>query len=212
MDRVMKRLLPTLVAVVAGVTTLLGYLIPYGPFLSLRDLLVRWAAVVAAFAFILGFFNVLRVHLARVVEGRPGWGYSLSLLFGLLLSLVITVAGLTAEPARVLGDWWFQYVLFPLQATAAGLVAFALAMGAFRLVRHRRRGETLLFLVTVLVVLIGTVALPGPVGAVLGGLRRWWLGVPAMAGMRGVLIGVGLGTLVVGLRVLVGMDRPHSDV
>jgi len=32
----------------------------------------------------------------------------------------------------------------------------------------------------------------------------------AIAGMRGLLLGVGLGTLAAGLRVLSGVDRPYG--
>jgi len=212
MERFTRRILPTAVAVVAGVVTLLGYLIPYGPLPFLRDEMVRWALVVAAFAFILGFFNVLQVHLARLTSREPGRGYSLVLVLTALASLVITAAGLRMAPARAFSDWWFNYVLFPLQAAAAGLVAFVLAVAGFRMVRYRRSAETLFFLAAALIVLLGTVSMPGVAGRWLSGLRQWWMDVPALARMRGLLIGVGLGTLVVGLRVIVGMDRPHSDV
>ena len=35
--------------------------------------------------------------------------------------------------------------------------------------------------------------------------------VPASAGTRGLLIGVSLGTLIVGVRVLLGQDRSFRD-
>ncbi|HEY75639.1 MAG TPA: hypothetical protein G4O00_05590 [Thermoflexia bacterium] len=212
MERFGKRILPTAVAVGAGVLTLLGYLLPVPPFTTVRDEMVQWAVIVAAFAFILGFFNVLRVHLGRLARRASGWGYSLVLILTALISLLITAAGLVAEPARAASDWWFGYVLYPLQAAAAGLVAIVLAFSAFRLLRHRRSAETLFFLVAALVVLLGTTPLPGVIGERLAALRQWWMEVPAMAGMRGFLIGVGLGTLLMGLRVITGMDRPHSDV
>ncbi len=212
MERFTKRVLPTAVAIGAGVLTLLGYLFPIAPFVGVRDEMVRWAVIVAAFAFILGFLNVLRVHLGRLASRAPGWGYSLVLILTALVSLLVTAAGLATGSARAMSDWWFAYVLYPLQAAAAGLVAIVLALSAFRLLRHRRSAETVFFLVAALIVLVGTTPLPGALGERLALLRQWWMDVPAMAGMRGFLIGVGLGTLLVGLRVVVGMDRPHSDV
>jgi len=212
MERLTKRILPTAVAVGAGIVTLAGYLVPYGPLAQLRDQIVGWAVIVAAFAFVLGFFNLLGVHLARLTRRKPGWPYSVALILTALVSLVVTAAGLLTPRLRLFSDWWFGYVLFPLQASAAGLVAFALSMAAFRLMRSRRSAWGLWFLLTALVVLLGTVPLPHPIGGLLADLREWWMGVLALAGMRGLLIGVGLGTLVMGLRVLVGLDRPHSDV
>lgn len=209
MDRLVKRIFPTAVAVGTGLLVLSGYLLPV-PFLaSARDELIRWAVIIAAFAFILGFFNLLRVHSRRA--GKPGGGYSAILILAALVSLILTMVALLIPSLRFLGDWWFRYVLSPLQATVAGLIAFVLAVAAFRLFRHRREAGVLVFLVTALIVLLGTLPLPAPVGDPLVSLRIWWMNVPAMAGMRGLLIGVGLGILLVGLRVLTGSDRPYSE-
>jgi hypothetical protein len=209
MDRLVKRILPTSIAVGTGLLVLLGYLLPVPPLASVRDELIRWAVIIAAFAFILGFFNLLRVHSGRA--RKPGGIYSVILILTALTSLVLTLAALLIPSLRFLGDWWFRYVLSPLQATVAGLIAFVLAVAAFRLLRHRREAGVLVFLVAALVVLLGTLPLPAPAGNWLANLRTWWMNVPAMAGMRGLLIGVGLGVLLVGLRVLTGSDRPYSD-
>lgn len=209
MDRLTKRILPTSVAVGTGLLVLLGYLLPVPLLASVRDELIRWAVIIAAFAFILGFFNLLRVHSERA--RKPGGIYTVILILTALVSLGLTLAALLLPSLRFLGDWWFRYVLSPLQATVAGLIAFVLAVAAFRLLRHRREAGVLVFLVAALVVLLGTLPLPAPIGNWLVPLRMWWVNVPAMAGMRGLLIGVGLGTLLIGLRVLTGSDRPYSD-
>jgi hypothetical protein len=35
--------------------------------------------------------------------------------------------------------------------------------------------------------------------------------VPTLAGVRGILLGVALGTIATGLRVLMGAERPYTD-
>lgn len=209
MGRLMKQIVPTTVAVGAGLLVLLGYLFPQSLLATVRDELVRWAVILAAFAFILGFFNLLRVHLART-RTREGI-YSLVLILAALASLGLTSAALFLPPLRFLGDWWFRYVLSPLQATVAGLVALVLAVAAVRMVRRRREWGALAFLLTALIVLLGTRPLSLPFTDRLANLRAWWMNVPVTAGVRGLLIGVGLGTLLVGLRLLTGSDRPYSD-
>lgn len=209
MERLVKRIFPTAIAVGTGLLVLLGYLLPVPPLPSVRDELIRWAVIIAAFAFILGFFNLMRVHSGRV--RKPGGIYSVVLILTALVSLALTLAALLIPSLRFLGDWWFRYVLSPLQASVAGLIAFVLAVAAFRLLRHRREAGMLVFVVAALVVLLGTLPLPAPAGNWLVSLRTWWVNVPAMAGMRGLLIGVGLGVLLIGLRVLIGSDRPYSD-
>ncbi len=209
MDRLTKRILPASIAIGAGILVLLGYLFPHPLLATVRDELVRWAVIIAAFAFILGFFNLLRVHLGR--SGKSGGIYSILLVLTALVSFGLTIIALLVPALRSLGDWWFRYVLSPLQATVAGLVAFVLAVALFRLVRHRREVGVFIFLITALIVLLGTLPVPALLGDRMVALRTWWMNAPAMAGMRGLLIGVGLGTLLIGLRVLFGADRPYSD-
>ncbi len=214
MERLTKQILPMIIAIAAAVLTLTGYLTPYQ---ELTVLMVRWAAIVAAFALLLGFLNVLQVHFLRLAGRKQGFGArlnSLALLLAALVSLLVTGAGLLVnlDLLRRLSDWWFGFVLLPLQAGAAALVAFALALAAFRLVRGRRNLWVLPFLASALVVLVGTAPLPEPLAVPLTHLRAWWVETLALPGMRGLLIGVGLGTLVMGVRILIGMDRPHSDV
>jgi hypothetical protein len=49
------------------------------------------------------------------------------------------------------------------------------------------------------------ISLPGLVE-----LRYWIAQVPAMAGARGLLLGIGLGIVATGLRILIGSDRPYG--
>jgi hypothetical protein len=65
------------------------------------------------------------------------------------------------------------------------------------------------FLCTAILVLLGQV----PVWnlTVFQDVRDWIMRVPAMAGMRGILLGVALGITATALRVLIGADRPSSD-
>jgi hypothetical protein len=41
--------------------------------------------------------------------------------------------------------------------------------------------------------------------------REWILTVGSLGGARGILLGVALGTIVVGVRLLLGIDRPYAD-
>jgi hypothetical protein len=59
--------------------------------------------------------------------------------------------------------------------------------------------------------LLASATLPfGEIGALNDFLRPWFQHVLAMGGARGILLGVALGTLTTGLRVLFGVERPYG--
>jgi hypothetical protein len=217
MSKLVKQWIPSLLfATIPGLVVLLGYLFPgrlliqyRGRVVEWRDVLVEWAVIVAAFAFLLGIFNILRVHGGRIGHRRQGWPYSLVLLLVLVVAWIPPLLPVGIPGQETLDRAVFDYVISPVGASLAALVVFTLALAAFRLLRVRRGAGAVLFLLTVVVVLLGSVPFIGLEW--LAGIRDWIINVPGMAGMRGLLLGVALGTVITALRVLVVSERPHSE-
>jgi hypothetical protein len=173
--------------------------------------LIDTVVIVAAIALFLGLLNVLRVHL-QIIRRQPSDRlYSLVLIAAML---VVLVAGLPilpnqpSGPSQPLVQWIFEYIQAPIQASLSGLLVFFVMTAAYRLLRARNV-ESALMLITALLVLAGQTAV-GLV-PVLPEIRDWILDVPAMAGVRGILLGVALGALLTGIRLLLGVERPYSD-
>jgi uncharacterized membrane protein len=92
-----------------------------------------------------------------------------------------------------------------------GLLAVTLLYAAIRLLRRRTDLMSIVFLISAALILLGTATLPFGNVPILGTLVRPWVTqVLAVGGARGILIGVALGTLTTGLRVLFGSDRPYG--
>lgn len=91
------------------------------------------------------------------------------------------------------------------------VLAIILLFAGIRLFRRRLDLFSFVFWITAILVLLGTAPfffsgqLP-----FLGQVRTLIAQIPAAAGARGILIGVSLGIVVTGLRILVGSDRPYS--
>lgn len=202
------RILSTVVAMSVGALVFADFFIEASALEALGLYLVRTASVVAAFALVLGMVNVLTVHLGKMYGREKGWLYSVVLLGALLFTLA--VGFLTGGPASTYVQALFDNVLFPLEATLFSLLAFFLLTAAYRAFRVKSF-ETGLFVAFGILVLLGQV----PVGAMLWDqlpvIKDWVLDVPALAGARGILLGVALGTAATGLRVLLGLDRPYLD-
>jgi len=228
MKRLVTAIIPSAITILAIGFTLATYLLP--ALAGLRPLLVELAVIVAAFAMLLGVVNVLHVHGTNILR-RRGWFYSLVLLLSfvgvLLVALFDLVLSLNRVPAAALAQQAtsgtamtlvYQYILIPIQASLTALLPFFLAFAAYRTLRMRRTvGSTLgalVFLVTAMLVLLGQLPLSNLPPVVYDNLRTARdaiIGLWAMAGMRGILLGVALGIVATALRVLIGADRPSSD-
>jgi len=221
MSSLIKRWIPTLLfTVLPGLVVLAGYLLPSNQTLvDFRHELVEWAVIVAAFAFLLGVFNILRVHGRQVFRRRQGWFYSLVLLFAMVAAAtppttqaILEVVRPDSPVHKTLEDatsTLFNYTISPLGASLAALLVFTLTLAAFRLLRTRRSAGTVFFLLVVALVLLGTTPLIGLEW--LADVRDWIVNVPGMAGMRGLLLGVALGTIITALRVFLTIERPYSE-
>lgn len=196
----------TVVAISAGILTLIGYFIPGLEFLS--DTLINWAVVLAGFALILGMVNLLSIHLGRLRAQKPGSIYSLVVILAFAVTLILVgVTTPTGGPAM----WIFDYITIPVEASLMAILVVTLGYSSMRLLRRRSGLLPVIFVSTVLLVLIGL----APIYAfgdlpVLSSIRAWIAQVPAMAGARGILLGVALGTVATGLRILIGADRPYG--
>ncbi|MEJ5311740.1 MAG: hypothetical protein WHX52_18410 [Anaerolineae bacterium] len=202
-----KRFLPTIVAMLVGILVLLGYLVPLKFLATLRDvILLQWAVVLAAFALILAYLSLLRVHLLKLASARKKKFTSLLVIVSALGTLVLVLA------QGVEGRWTQQIlssILIPGESALLALTAVTLIVAGMRLLRVRRTAGAIVFVVAAGIILLTTVAY-NVYPSVLAALRQG-VDTLATAGMRGIVMGVALGITLTGLRVLLGIDRPHSD-
>ncbi len=194
----------TAVAIGVGLIVLLDVFVS-NPFLDpIGEAFRQWTIVLTAFALLLGLFNVALVHVTRIIRrDEPGAGYSLVVL---ATAGIVTLVGLAAGLPSGAMTWIFDNLYLPLQGAFFALVAFFLATAAYRALRARSV-ETTLMLIAALIVLLGQI----PLLPIFAGARDWVLTVPSEAGVRGILLGVALGTLATGLRLIAGIDRPYSE-
>lgn len=203
----------TILTSVILLLTLLGFFVHADALLGMQWILVNWAIIIAAFAIILGVFNVLAVHIGKLVNRESGWFYSAVLILSVIVIGIVGLGDLLFYPEE--GLWSprlapiFVWVLAPLQAATAALLPFILTYAAYRMLRQGRQRGVFVFLISVLVVLISQMPLPGSSEA-LGELRDVWFSWLAIPGLRAVLIGIALGVTMTALRLVMGIDRPPS--
>jgi len=211
----MKSLLPAAIAIGVGIVTLLGYFVPTGNILALRLIFTDWAVVLGALAVLLGLLNLLIMHARRVDSRAKGWLYSLLTAIAAIgtLGIGLLEAANAGHPTLYepgsYSSLLFNSVIVAAQAALASLVMFFLVAAAVRMLGQKRGPWSVLFLAVVVITLVAW--LPIRSLEVMNQFQSWLIRVPAAAGARGILLGVALGTVAIGLRVLTGMERPYKD-
>lgn len=208
------RIIATVVAISSGILVLAGYFVESLPSYfveSLRGistLFLDWAAIVIAFSLLLGLFTLLRVHLNKVLKKEPGRIYSIVLISSVVLTLIAGVV--YGGPNSAVGQGIFIHILRPLEATIFAMMVFFIASAAYRAFRIKNF-ETFLFVAFAIIVLLGQVPAGYQLWADFPLIKEWVMAVPILAGTRGILLGVALGTIATAIRILLGADRPYAD-
>ena len=205
----MKRTLPTLTAIILGFIVLADFVIPNPQLNTLGAILAEGALILSAFALLLGLLNLLRVHTSHIIHAHAeGEKQNRSLSIVLVLALVVTAAIGILMPASSADKWLFEYVYYPLQSTMAALLAFFVTSAAYRAFRMKNADAVILALVS-LFLLLAQLPFSKAISPYLPIARDWIMAVPVTAAMRGLVVGIALGTMATALRVLVAVDKPY---
>lgn len=204
----LRALILGLIAFASGSIVLVGYFIDLPGLRELRLLFVDWAVILAAIALLIGVLNLARVHWMRVRTSQKGSFNSLVLVVSMLSTLVVVIV--FGGPTAPWSMWIYDHILIPVETSLLALLAVILIYAFGRMFNRAVTLPTLIFAGVVIFALVGVFSLPGLEIPLLRELRAWLTQVWALAGMRGILLGVALGTIATGLRILLGSDRPYG--
>lgn len=203
------RILATVLAIASGVIVLLGYFYPLQPLLLLRVQLTNWAIILAGMAVLIGIYNLVAVQMEKIRSRQKGAAYSGVLVFSLIITAGIGIVfGADFSFMRVA----VNAIVVPVEASLMAILSVTLIYASMRLLRSRLDVMSVVFLL-VAVLFLFAVSMPmllGGVGDQLSQLILQVTGMLSRGGARGLLIGISLGTLLTGLRVIFGVDRPYG--
>lgn len=193
-------------AVAAGFIVLLGYFFP-GQLQPLRVILLDWAVIIAGMAVLVGIFNLIAVHMEKFRARQKGGAYGILLV----ISLVFTFGlGLVLGPDHLYLRLTMDAIIMPVEASLMAILAVTLIYASIRLLRRRVDVMSVVFLIAAVIFLLAVIPLPlGPINAAQE-FTRQMAEMFSGGGARGLLIGIALGSLLTGLRVLFGVDRPYG--
>jgi hypothetical protein len=199
------RVITAAFAIAAGLIVLLGYFFP-DQLESFRLLLLDWGIMIAGMAVLVGIFNLVAVQMEKFRAGQKGGIYGVLLVVSLIVTFGI---GLILGPDNQYMRLAMDAIIVPVEASLMAILAITLIYASIRLLRRRVDVMSIVFLVVAVLFLI--LVMPTPFGTLPGSQALLgFLGMFSGGGARGLLIGIALGTLLTGLRVIFGVDRPYG--
>jgi hypothetical protein len=103
----------------------------------------------------------------------------------------------------------FRFGLVSGEAALAGSLLFFLTLAAYRAIRRQLTPGLFLFMGSALIVLAAAVPFPTPYSTILAEVRDRAVLPWAVGGARGLILGVALGTVAMGVRLLLGLEQPY---
>lgn len=197
-----------IIAMSAGIIVLIGYFIDFPTITGLRSILMQWAVMLAGVALLIGVWNMFSVHINKIRHKKNGYIFSVVFIIFFILTIVVSIPVIFKPVQSII----LNGILLPAEVSLLALISVTLLYGIFRLLKTKLNINSLIFLLTVLIVLLGTGPFPvfGQLPLFHDYLRPFITNNLVNGGARGILIGVALGILTTGLRILFGKDRPYG--
>ncbi len=201
----MKSYFQWVVVVVVSVVFLAGYFLPIPQLGIIRSLMLDWAITLAGIAGLVGIANLLSVHSLRIRDEKPGWFNSLVTILGFTAAFVI---GILFKPSHPLFQRLVSSIQFPVEASLLATLSVTLAAAIIRAIRPGMNRASLIFIFVVIIFIwAGTGFVPFQSNSFVQMLMSF-LNTLQIGGARGMILGIGLGALTTGLRLIIGQTAP----
>lgn len=204
--KAMKAPIAAAIAISVGLIILAGYFLPFPLLQSVRAVLLGWAVSLIGVGVIIGVVNLILNQWRSIRSKSQPIVYSVLLILSFLLTLLF---GLVLTPANPGFQRVVTAIQIPVEASLLASISVVLILAGFRLLQKKKGWMAVVFLVSAIVyLLIGSgIIFAGSVSG--NGLGAFLIRLP-IAGGRGILLGVALGSLVAGIKILFGAERPYN--
>jgi hypothetical protein len=126
---VLRRQLPLLITMVTGLLFAGQYYVPHPASEQLLTSVTKWLQIIGGFALVLGITSLFQLHAAKIRRQEAGWGYSLVLYAGIVVTVLVGLwngGKETIDGAMTSFGWIYSYTLVPLQGTMFAILAFSI--------------------------------------------------------------------------------------
>ncbi|MFN2302980.1 MAG: hypothetical protein ACK2TV_04535 [Anaerolineales bacterium] len=204
----MKKILATIILLGVGLIVLAGYFfkVQLNPLISL---IFEWGFILLGFTGINGIAYLIWLHFSKIIQREKGFVSSILVLLAFSFTLI---AGFVLTSQNAFFQAFILNVQVPVEASLLALFAVTLLYASLRLIRTQ--GWTPMsigFLASALISLVFDLGIINAETGTLGAELLAFLHRLPLVGARGILLGMALGGLMVGLRVLLKMNRFNGE-
>ena len=186
-----------------------GDVFPGTAIAAIRTPMLDWAVTLSGIAGLVAIANLIfGVHWKRLRDPEKDHLFSGLVILSFLLTLT---AGIFLGPSSESFKKVVTAIQTPIESSLMAVLAITLAYSSLRLLQRQHNWMGVFFFVSVIVFLLinsGIFSLFANIPALqdlIAGINK----IP-VAGARGILIGVALGSLLTGIRIWIGSDRPYN--
>ena len=208
MSQAARRTIPLFLTFLVGIVLIFQWFIPTPVGSLMETMLMTFGVIISAFAVGLGIISLTLYNIDHIRKRTPRqWYFSIWALFILFLFIAL---GLAKTPIGQSPEytWLFNVTFTPLSGAIYASLAFFIAAGAYRSFRARNK-ETAVFVIAGALLLLRNTPYTASVWSGFPIMGGWLSDVVTTSVFRGITIGLGLGSIALGIRTLMGMETGH---
>jgi len=204
--KLVRKTVPLIITFLVGLLMIGQWFLKIPSLNELATSVQQWGIIIAAFAMGLGSVNIIirNVHRIQKREGTD-WLYAIWLL---AIFFLFAIVGIGFGSASSQYRYIFNTILQPLSATMYPATLFFLVSAIYRTFKTRTV-EGGLFVIVGAIILVANAPVMAATFPFLVSVKSWIMDVELTAAYRAILLGIGLGAIMLGFRVIFGLETTH---
>lgn len=192
-----------LLIIIGLVATLASYYFVSPQVDAVANELNIWNMNIMTFTLFVGIFTIFSRYIKSVMDRSKYWPY---MLYGMVLIIVWIIFGTYTGIYSDIYQTAFLSTKITLHIAILGQLIFFMTSAAYRLFRIRTMRTAVFAICAMAIVACNAPWLLGPF-PIVDKISFWLLNNPSMAGARALMITGGIGGVVLGIRLLLGLEK-----
>jgi hypothetical protein len=205
-----KRSVPQYLLTLIVAVFLIEYALPEGPLTIVKNELALWLTIIASFTFFIAAVTLVIRYARDLTGAKEGSGMLYAIEFFVIFVAYIGIAFATGGISGDSYTWLYTNIHGNLSQAVWVFYVFLEPWAAYKAFQLRSKEAIILAITGLTYILYLAPSIPAVVPFI-GDFANWIVNVPAKGGARGAIITMGVGALLLSLRMLTGKEKGIVD-